>query len=109
MTEEKIIYQVTKEIEGIGSVVIDIAYSGDEDAEGNDILQFEFATVEPRFNQALTEDQIEEAMGELECGLEDEIVCELKEAYEGTAIRFDVGEYKFNPHSTLYDPNAESF
>ena len=109
MAEEKIIYQVTKEIEGIGSVVIDIAYSGDEDENGNDILQFEYAIVEPEFNQSLTEDQIEEAMGELECGLEDEIVCELKEAYEGTDIRFDVGEYKYNPLSTLYDPNAESF
>jgi hypothetical protein len=109
MAEEKIIYQVTKEIEGIGSVVIDIAYSGDTDAEGNDILQFEFATVEPRFNQSLTEDQIEEVMDALECGFEEEIVCELKAAYEGTDIRFDVGEYKYNPLSTLYDPNAESF
>ena len=107
MKAENIIYQVTQDIAEIKNVVIDIAYSGGEDEQGNEVLEFECALVEAEWNMHLSEEEIEEANDLLECGFEEQVIVFLKEAYANTNIRFDVGEIKHNPMSPLYDATAE--
>ena len=38
--------------------------------------------------------------------MEENVVCMLKAEYDKLGVKFDVGEYKFNQFSTLYDPTA---
>lgn len=105
-----IFYQFEDTFEGYdGTVIVDIAYSGEEDGDGNDILEFEWAAVIDEANPELTLDQISAFNEEIENGREEEYVQILVEAYKGTDIRFDVGEYKHNPLSTLYDKNAITY
>ena len=105
-----VIYQIEDTFDGYdGTVIVDIAYSSYEDASENDVLEFEWASVVDRFNRGLTQDQISAFNKELEHGREEEYVQILAEAYKGTDIRFDVGEYKHNPLSTLYDKNAITY
>jgi hypothetical protein len=106
MEEKELIYQVTRDIDELKDVVIDIVYSGDIDEEGNEITEYVYSVVEEESNPHLTKDQIDEANSILESGWEEDIVSFLKEEYEGTSIRFDIGEWKYNPTSVLYDPTV---
>lgn len=90
-------------------VIVSVAYSGGEDADGNDILEFEYAEVLQHENPDLTEAEVAEANAMLEHGAEERVVIFLKEMYAGSGIRFDVGEFKHNPTSVLYDPNAPDY
>ena len=103
-----VIYQFEDSFEGYSKpVVVDISYSGNVDVDGNDVLEFEWANITEEANPDLTPDQIEEFNDALECGREEEYVQLLVGLYKDTAIRFDVGEYKYNPLSTLYNVNAK--
>ena len=102
-TEDGTIYQITDNIAG-HDVTVDICYSGNDDNE----LEFEWARAEADSNPDLTEDQLDEVNDELECGLEERYVIALMEHYENTSIKFNTGEYKFNPLSVLYNKNAET-
>ena len=93
-SKDGIIYQLEMTFEEIGTVFVDITYSGDTDEDGNDVLEFECATAEEEENTHLSEAEIEEANDILECGMEEHIVRFLIWHYkENTSIRFDVGEY----------------
>ena len=93
-SQDGTIYQVEMDFEGIGVAVVDIAYSGDEDEEGNPILEFCWATADETSNSdTYTEEQLEEINDILECGREETIVRFLKDHYEKCNIRFSVGEY----------------
>jgi hypothetical protein len=94
---EGIIYQVDRELDGIGTVTIDITYSGDTDENGKEILEFVYASVEEEDNDKLSLKQRAEANKILECGLEESVVLFLINEYRGTAINFDIGEYTHNP------------
>jgi len=94
---EGIIYQVDRELDGIGTVTIDITYSGDTDENGKEILEFVYASVEEEDNDKLSLKQRAEANKILECGLEESVVLFLINEYRGTAINFDIGEYAHNP------------
>ncbi len=105
-----VIYQLEDTFDGYdGTVIVDIAYSSEEDESGNDVLEFEWASVIDEVNPELTQDQISAFNKEIENGREEEYVQILVEAYKCTNIRFDVGEYKHNPLSTLYDKNAITY
>ena len=72
------------------SVVASITYSGGE----NDELEFEYAAIEEGLNPDLTEEEIQRANKELECGREEEYVRILKGFYEGTEIKFIHPDYE---------------
>ena len=99
--ESKMINQVTLDLGTVKNVVVNIAYSGYDD-----VLVFEYASVYGNENLELSHGQIDEAMEALESGLEESVVCILKAEYDKLGVKFDVGEYKFNQFSPLYDPNA---
>ena len=107
MKKVEIVYQVIRDINEFKNVVVDIAYSGDLGADGHDILQFEYATISTKSNPKLYSDQIMQLEDALENGIEELVVIFLKEWYADSNIRFDIGEYKFNPLSILYDPKAK--
>jgi hypothetical protein len=96
-SQEGIIYQVEREFEGMGTVTIDICYSGDTDENGKEILEFVYASVEDEENDNLSLKQRAEANKALECGLEESVVLFLINEYRGTSINFDIGEYAHNP------------
>lgn len=104
--ENGMVYQISDIIEG-KDVIVDITYSGDEDENGKEILEFVYASVDPNSNPLLSEAEIEEMNDHLECGLEEEYVLALDEHYAKTDINFDCGEHKFNPLSVLYDKDAK--
>lgn len=91
-----VIYQIERELEGMGPVVIDICYSGnfDED-EGEEFLEFVYASVEDTENKGLTLQQRAEANKALENGLEEAVILFLINEYRKNPIpwRFDLGEY----------------
>ena len=91
-SEDGIIYQITDVIDG-KAVVIDITYSGGEDENGVDILEFEWAAAEADSNPTLTAEELEEINDILECGYEERYVRALLEYYEGTSVNFDPNEY----------------
>jgi len=92
-SKDGIIYQLEMTFEEIGTVFVDITYSGDTDEAGNDVLEFCYAAAEEEENGHLSEAEIEEANDILECGMEERIVRFLIDQYEKTDVRFDVGEY----------------
>lgn len=99
------IYQIERDFEDIGPVIIDIAYSGDQDENGNDILEFVYAIVEEESNKNLSSDQINQVNKELECGLEEAVILYLLNEYkkvDAISYTFDIGEWKHNPTSILY-------
>jgi len=102
-TEDGTIYQIVDNIAG-HDVTVDICYSGGENGE----LEFVYANAEADSNPNLSEDQLNEINDELECGLEERYVIALMEYYKNTEVKFDAGEYKFNPLSVLYDENADT-
>ena len=92
------IYQIEDSFDGhVGSVLVNITYSGYEDESGNEILEFECATIVDEDNPSLTVEQIDIFNKELDCGREEEYVQILIKMYEVTGIKFDIGEYKYNP------------
>lgn len=102
--ETGVIYQFEDTFKGYdGTVIVDITYSGNEDKDGNDILEFEWAAVIDKVNPELNEEQISAFNKELENGREEQYVKFLVALYENTDICFDTGEYKHNPLSILYD------
>lgn len=101
-SKDGVIYQVEMQFEEIGVAVIDIEYSGYEDALGNDVLEFCWANVGESSNPDLTEAQLDEIDDILECGYEERVVVFLQDIYAELGIRFDVGDYKNNPTSILY-------
>ena len=103
--ESGMVYQISDIIEG-KDVIVNIAYSGDEDENGKEILEFVYASVDSESNPLLSEEEIEEMNDHLECGLEEDYVLALTKHYEKTNINFDCGEHKYNPLSILYDQNA---
>ena len=98
------IYQIEREFEDIGPVIIDVAYSGDTDESGKKILEFVYAVTEEESNKNLSPDQINQVNKELECGLEEAIILYLLNEYKKIDIpyTFDIGEWKHNPTSILY-------
>ena len=102
-SKDGVIYQIEDHFEGVGTVTVNITYSGGEDENGNEILEFEYSSVEEEYNPNLTKEQIQACNKSLECGLEEEYVLHLKAQYENTGIRFDVGEWKHVPYSVLYE------
>ena len=93
-SKEGVIYQVEMTFEEIGTVFVDITYSGDTDDAGNEILEFCCAAAELEENGHLSEVEIDEANDILECGWEEQIVRFLMKHYkENTSINFNVGEY----------------
>lgn len=92
-SKDGIIYQLEMTFEEIGTVFVDITYSGYTDASENSVLEFECAAAEEEENTHLSEAEIEEANDILECGMEERIVRFLMDHYEKTDVRFDVGEY----------------
>lgn len=102
-SKEGVIYQIEMTFEEIGTAVIDIEYSGFEDALGNDVLEFCWANVGESSNPELTEAQLDEIDDILECGREEQIVLFLQNVYAESGIRFDAGEWKHNPLSVLYN------
>jgi hypothetical protein len=101
-SKEEIVYQIADKIEGYDAI-IDFAYSGGE----GDELEFEWAHADEDANPHLTKEELRIVNKVLECGREEEYVQLLVGLYKDTAIRFDVGEYKYNPLSTLYNVNAK--
>ncbi len=97
-SEDGVIYQIEREFEGMGPVTIDICYSGGEDEEGNDILEFVYASVEDTENDNLSLKQRAEANKALECGLEEAVIVFLINEYRKNPIewKFDLGEYSEN-------------
>lgn len=94
--ETGVIYQIEESFEGISpKVVIDIAYSGNEDEDGNDILEFEWAVAESDSNPELSKEQLQEVNKILECGREEDIVKKLDILYHGTMIKFAPNHYEF--------------
>lgn len=98
--EDGRIFQVEMEFEEIGTATVDIAYSGDEDEEGNDILEFCWALAEPESNPDLNEAAIDDVNEDLECGDEERIVRFLIEEYRETGIRFHPGEHDWAIENT---------
>lgn len=93
-SKEGVIYQLEMTFEEIGTVFVNICYSGTPDDAGNEILEFCWANAEDEDNGHLSEVELDEANDILECGWEEEIVRFLMTHYkENTNIRFDVGEY----------------
>ena len=78
------------------NVKIEINYSGNQDEDGNEILEFEYATVSETGNPHLTIDQIEQINKVLENGKELDYVKSLVKFYELTDIKFDANEYKYS-------------
>ena len=105
-SNDGIIYQIEGEFEGIGKVIVDITYSGGEDENGNEILEFEYSCVQEDQNLKLSKTQIQQCNKILECGLEESYVIYLREHYKSSGIIFDIGEWKHVPYSTLYDFKA---
>jgi len=105
-SKDGVIYQIEDHFEEVGTVIVDITYSGGEDENGNEILEFEYSSVEADTNPNLTEDQIRICNKILECGYEETYVVHLKAQYENSGILFDVGEWKHVPFSVLYDETA---
>lgn len=103
--ENGMVYQISDSIEG-KDVIVDITYSGDRDDDGNEILEFVYASVEEDSNPLLSEEEIKEMNDYLECGREETYLLALVEHYAKTSINFDCGEYKYNPTSVLYDKGA---
>ena len=99
-SEDGVIYQIERDFEGIGPVVVDICYSGGEDEEGNDILEFVYASVERTENDNLSLQQRAEANKALECGLEEAVILFLINEYRKEPIewKFDLGEYDQNTY-----------
>lgn len=90
----KCYYQLELASEESSNVFVNISYSGDKDEDGNEILEFCWASAELEDNGHLSEVEIDEANDILESGLEEQIVRFLMKHYkENTSIRFDVGEY----------------
>jgi hypothetical protein len=99
-SDDGIIYQIEREFDGIGPVTIDICYSGNQDEEGNDILEFVYASVEDTENDKLSLQQRAEANKALECGLEESVLLFLINEYQANPIewKFDLGEYNENSY-----------
>jgi hypothetical protein len=92
-SKDGVIYQLEMTFEEIGTVFVDITYSGYTDASENAVLEFEWARASETDNGHLSESEIEAANDILECGMEERIVRFLIDHYEKTDVRFDVGEY----------------
>ena len=99
--ESKMINQVTLDFGTVKNVVVNITTSGSDD-----VVEFEYASVYGIENPELTHTQLDEAREALENGMEENVVCILKAEYDKLGVKFDVGEYKFNQFSPLYDPTA---
>ena len=104
-SKEGVIYQIEDHFDEVGTVIVDITYSGGEDETGNEILEFESTSIEKDANPNLTEEQIRICNKTLECEREEQYVLHLKAQYENSRIRFDVGEWKHVPYSALYQKN----
>jgi hypothetical protein len=100
--ESKMINQVTLDLGTVKNVVVNVTTSGSDG-----VVEFAYASVYGNENPELTPDQIDEAMEALENGMEENVVCILKAEYDKLGVKFDVGEYKFNQFSPLYDANAQ--
>jgi hypothetical protein len=100
------IYQIADVIEG-HEVIVDITYSNELDESDNEVLEFVFASAEEDSNPTLSEKELEDVNKTLEKGLEETYVILLQAYYNSTDIKFDIGEYKYNPLSTLYDKEAK--
>lgn len=95
ISKDEVIYQIEDNFEGISpTVVIDIVYSGNEDEDGNEILEFECAVAESENNPELTKEQLQEVNKILECGQEEKYVRGLTAYYLQTDINFDPNEYR---------------
>ena len=88
------IYQITDVIEG-SAVVINITYSGGQDENGVDTLEFEYASAEEDSNPTLTAEELSEVNKILECGREESYVIALLGYYKATGINFDPNEYRY--------------
>lgn len=90
-----VIYQFEDSFEGHnGTVIVDISYSSNEDEDGNDILEFEWASIIDEVNPKLTEIQISDFNKELENGREEQYVKFLVCFYEGSDVNFNPNHYK---------------
>ena len=96
ISKDDIIYQIEDTFDGIGTVIVDIAYSGNEDENGNEILEFEYAIAEETENTNLTEEQLRIVNKVLECGREEEYVRHLVEYYNRTGVNFDPNHYELS-------------
>jgi len=88
------IYQITDVIEG-SAVVINITYSGGQDENGVDTLEFEYASAEEDSNPTLTAEELNEVNKILECGREESYVIALLGYYKANGINFDPNEYRY--------------
>jgi hypothetical protein len=72
---------------------ISICYSGNDEENS---IEFVYAEVNPKTNPHLSIDETRQINKQLECGLEEEIVIELKTIYQNADFNFIPGEYEFN-------------
>ena len=77
------------------NVKLNIEYSGTEDGNGNQVLEFEWITISAEANPYLTIDQLGQIEKVLENGREEFYVRALVEFYKLTGIKFDANEYNY--------------
>jgi len=83
------------------NVKLNVEYSGNEDENGNSVLEFEWISVPEEANPHLTVDQIGQIEKVLENGKELDYVKSLKAFYEITGINFDANEYNYALNNNL--------